>query len=432
MDFYSSLTHFDTSTIEGLKSSSLQERTHALILDSSKWGVARFQSVFPNVESHPFLKDVFYYKKETYDFGKLPFYDMGLYSIQDASAMLVPYFLSPNKEDRLLDMCASPGGKTIFASLLMNKEGMIVANDISYARARDLSTNIERMGLGNIAVICEDFTKSYSTFEGFFTKIILDAPCSGSAMFRKDEAARDDWSIEKVHRCAAIQRQLLESAYKMVVPGGIIAYSTCSFSGEENEDNILTFLETHNDIELLNIPDFPGVYRCKTLHNAIYLLPHLYQGEGQFIALLKKKGEIEEIASIKSKPVILPNELSSLLDTYHIQNLIYRKSKDTYYGSLFPLDDHGLHLLRFGTELGSYIKHFEPGHHLAKIIPNALSLPLSAQQASQYLKGESFPLSIPNGYHVVSYMDMNLGWVKVVDGVAKNHYPKGLRRNYQL
>ena len=433
MDFYSTLTHIDPSEVEAIEAEQNGESVHALVLNTSKMSDERFLSRFNKVEKHPFIPHVYYYQKEIYDFGKSFYYDVGAFSIQDPAAMLVPYLLNPQKGDKVLDMCAAPGGKSIFASLMMENTGVILSNDISYPRAKAMSQNVERMGLSNIMVTCGQIKDNARLYHHYFDKIILDAPCSGSAMFRKDDFARQSWSSKKVLECAAIQAELIETAYECLMPGGILAYSTCSFSKEENEDILEIFLLAHKDMHLVDISHVPGCYPSKTFKEAIYLFPHRYAGEGQFIALLKKDDDLcETHGEPKNKKNTTFNpEMKSFFQTWcqNTQNISLIGNHAYYLGSNL---DHGkLSLLRKGIDLCEYDKRLEPSHHFARCMPLEKCIVLNKSQAEAYLRGESFTLEKENGYHVVAYDGFALGWVKIVNHVCKNHYPKGLRYDYR-
>ncbi len=433
MKFYESLTHLPALLLSELEEAQNKEPIHALLLDVSKISDEDFKSQYPLLKEHPFLPHVYYYDKDTYDFGKSWLYDAGVISIQDPAAMLVPFYLAPSSNETVLDLCAAPGGKTIFASLLMHQQGTILCNDLSYPRAKNLSQNIERMGLRNCIVTSDDFSKVYHSFEGMFDKIILDAPCSGSAMFRKDELAEKDWSEEKVHRCALIQQQLLEIAYAMLKPGGRIIYSTCSFSYEENEGNVLSFLASHKDMSPIAVDSHDCFYHPSGLIESVYLFPHLYQGEGQFFCLMEKEATRAPVFARqdKQKPLHVSPVLLELVEKAGLKDFSISKRGQNYYGIKNPLPVEGLHVLRYGVELGNEDKYFMPAHALARASSSALSLPLTKEQAFAYFSGETFSIEAPNGFHVVSYQNCPLGWVKVVEKTAKNHYPKGLRYRYK-
>ena len=397
---------------------------HALILDEKKMKKEDFLSLFPLLKNHPIIPNAFLYEKEIYDFGKLPFYQAGLYSIQEPAAMLPGFYLPVSEGDHVLDLCAAPGGKSIELALRLNGSGVLLSNDLSYPRAKDLSSNIERMGLGNVVVSCSDFSKCHHRYQESFDSILLDAPCSGSAMFRKNELAKVDWSYEKVLRQQKIQKELIEYCYSMLAPNGYLLYSTCSFSKEENEDVIIPFLEGHLDLELVELEDHPSFYHSPSLKEAVYLLPHLFLGEGQFFCLLHKKGsKIPHPAKhLKEK------KYEPFLRKYGLED----RSSEIFHGTLYSLSESfpvkGLNILRYGVPLLEVEdKKEEPSHHLSHYLDHRFSLPLSEKQMKDYLEGLSFPYEAEDGWYPVSYLGVNLGFAKIAKKILKNHYPKGLR-----
>jgi len=231
MDFGQSIREYlsenEAASLEGAITGG--KVTHCLILNPKKMGDEEFLKRYPLCVRHPFMPHAFYYKKEVYNLGDDILYEDGVYSIEDAAAMMPVYFLAPEKDDIVLDICAAPGGKSIAASILMEDCGTVVSNDISYPRAKAMSQNVERMGRGNIIVASNDFVFSHIHFAGTFDKIIVDAPCSGSAMMRKNPESKADWRFEKVKSCLKRQLEILELAYSMLKNGGTISYSTCSF-----------------------------------------------------------------------------------------------------------------------------------------------------------------------------------------------------------
>ena len=426
MDFRSSLNHFPPEVSSKLFASFSKERTHALYLNAKKMPEEVFLSRFPKLTPHPFIPHAYLYDPEDYEFGKSCLYDFGVYSIQDASAMVPPFALNPKKGERILDLCASPGGKSILASLLMEGGGVLLSNDISPARAKDLSSNIERMGLGNVIVANQDFSEAYSRFLETFDGILLDAPCSGSFMFRKNAQAEREWSEQKVRRCACIQRSLLESCYAMLKKGGRMVYSTCSLSFQENEGMILDFLSRHPDMKPAAIPEEEGFCHPSSLKEAVYLLPCFFPGEGQFLCLLRKGGSspLEPEAKEKSK------EHSSFFDFFGLSSLHQIENPGSLSCLPMAFPTKGIRLLRNGL-LVSDFPYSEPSQSLAHYLGEDYQVELSKEQAASFCRGETFPLPLGEGYYLAAYQGLGIGWFKMVQGKMKNHYPKGLRRNYK-
>ena len=242
-------------------------------------------------------------------------------------------------------------------------------------------------------------------------------------MFRKNAAAREDWTFDKVIKNAHVQRELLGYAYFMLSPGGYLLYSTCSFSSEENQDQLLAFLKEHEDMEIVSVPDSPLYFHPKALPESIYLLPHHFPGEGQFIALLRKKGTRQ---IHKEKVHNAPSALKELINEYGLENADVI-GKDDLYALNQPLRVQGLSLLRYGVRLE---EEHKPAFALARYQGKAKAIPLTQGQGRAYLKGETFALEGSNGFHIVSYEGLPLGYVKIVSNQAKNHYPKGYRRDY--
>lgn len=401
--------------------------THALILNTKKMSDEEFLSRFPNVRKHPFVKHAYLYDKSEYEFGKSMLYEDGVYSIQDPAAMMPVYFLNPEEDDVILDMCAAPGGKSIGASLAMNDKGCIVSNDISYPRAKAMSQNVERMGRGDIVVASNDFVFSYIHFKDTFDKIIVDAPCSGSAMIRKNVEAKKDWSYAKVKSSAKRQIDILELAYNMLKPGGTISYSTCSFNIEENDNVILSMKNRHPEIEIVPLEENPSFYRTKELPEAVHLFPNHFEGEGQFICLFKKPGTL-----VKTKREVLQYpRYKEFLSQYGLSDRSNEEMRKKFYSIYQHFDTSHLNVLRYGVKLFEMRDIFIPDHHLAHFLTSDYSIPISLEDAKKYVHGDVFPLDRSDGFYIVSYDSRNLGYVKVTQGIAKNHYPKGLRRDWE-
>lgn len=424
MDFRTSLvTYLPEEEVDSLINSIQNgEVTHCLLINPDKLTDEEFVARFPNVRKHPFVEHAYYYNKEEYDFGMSLFYLDGVYSIEDGSAMMVNAFLKPEEDDVVLDMCAAPGGKSLGASIAMNGKGCIISNDISYPRAKDLSQNVERMGRGNIVVSSTDFIFSHIHFADTFDKIILDAPCSGSAMMRKNKAAEADWKYSKVKANAKRQAELLELAYSMVKPGGVISYSTCSFNYEEDEGVLLAFKAKHPEIEFLDLGEHESFYHLDALPQAVRLHPNHFEGEGQFICLLKKPGVIQ-----KTKRTTIVNDRYKLFcQDYGLTERSNELRRDKFYSLYQHFDVSHLNILRYGVKLFEMRDSgiFIPDHHLAAFLPSSYSVPITQEEAKAYIYGNTFPMDKEDGFYIVSYENMNLGFVKVTQGVAKNHYPK--------
>lgn len=425
MDFEKSLLlHLPEEEVRALSAAISEGKvTHALLLNTKKMSDEEFLRRYPLVRKHPFVEHAYLYEKETYEFGKCLLYEDGVFSIEDPSAMMVNYFLKPQAGDILLDMCAAPGGKSIGASLMMNDEGVVLANDISYPRAKAMSQNIERMGRGNMIACSNDFVFSYIHFRNTFDKIIVDAPCSGSAMMRKSEASLADWRYEKVKTCVKRQLDLLELAYEMLKEGGTLAYSTCSFSYEEDEGVILAFKAKHPEIEVVTLPEDPSFYRHPDLPEAVRFHPNHFEGEGQFVCLFKKPGTLVP----SEKKIIKNDRYRQFLEDYKLEGRSNEMMRSKFYSLSQHFDSSHLNILRYGVKLFELRQIYIPDHHLSHFLGPEFSWPITFEEARAYVHGDTFPTDKRDGFYIVSYDKQNLGYVKVVNGVAKNHYPKGLR-----
>ena len=250
MDFKEHLLKYLPSDfVDELLISLEKPRTNSLILNTNKIKEEEFINMFPNIQKNENLYNSYSYDKNIYPFGKSYLFDNGAYYIIDKSSQLTTSFLEVNDNDLILDLCAAPGGKTISLALKYPNAN-IISNDLSLQRALTLSSNIEKLGLSNVYVINNDFSKIYKNFPETFDSIILDAPCSGSAMFRKSIEMKNDWNYKKVLAFSKIQQELFEIAFFMLKPGGFLVYSTCSFSYEEDDENILNFLKKHKNCKV--------------------------------------------------------------------------------------------------------------------------------------------------------------------------------------
>lgn len=395
--------------------------------------------------------DGFYYKEESQP-GKHIFHEAGVYYIQEPSAMAVVEALAPKSGEKILDLCAAPGGKSTQIAGKMSGEGLLVSNEIVSGRAKILSQNIERMGISNAVVCNETPERLAERFPLFFDRILVDAPCSGEGMFRKEEAAIREWSMENVKMCAKRQRSILEQAALMLRPGGTLVYSTCTFSPEENEGVISAFLQEHDDftIEESALERFFSSGRADWVENpadglahTMRLWPHKIAGEGHFIAKLKKADGLYNA----SAPAISLDDKKQcrrfLRDELGLSADIWAKWEDRgnfiMFGENFyllpkqmiPLK--GLSIVRAGLHLGVHKKNrLEPAHALAlHLSPEKTNrcYEMTEEQAKDYLRGETFPCDVSlKGWMLLTIDGYSIGFGKAGGGQMKNHYPKGLRK----
>ena len=338
--------------------------------------------------------------------------------------------LDPQPGERVCDLCAAPGGKTTQIAGRMQNEGFLLCNEINPKRSKILSQNIERMGVSNALVTNEHPENLAKHLPGFFDRVLIDAPCSGEGMFRKEEAAVTDWSEETVAMCARRQREILRSGAKLLRPGGRLVYSTCTFAPAENEETVEAFLQEHPEFqpEAVSAPWFTpageGMFR---------LWPHKLLGEGHFVAVLRKAGGEEGDVSLAPAEK-LPKQWQELARELEISLPV---GKAISFGqTLFwaPLDLpqlQGLKVLRPGLELGVDKKgRFEPAHALALWLsdcPNSVSLDPDSRDLEAYLHGDVIAGS-QKGWCLVKAGKYSIGWAKGDGNWLKNHYPKGLRR----
>ena len=370
-------------------------------------------------------------------------HEAGVYYLQEASAMAPVSGLEPQPGEIVLDLCAAPGGKTTQIAGHMMGEGLVVCNEINPKRSKILSRNIERMAVPNALVLNHHPRDLERHFIGCFDRILVDAPCSGEGMFRKEEAAVTDWSEETVRMCADRQKQILDTAAKLLRPGGRLVYSTCTFAPEENEGAISDFLKSHPEFSILQVnqswfasgrPDYiaepaPG------LENTCRLWPHKVKGEGHYFAVLTKAEDDSFDSPLKpSAPGKLPKEWT---DFAKAMNIRLPAGKCALFGStLWWLPPQmpelkGLKVLRAGLELGEVKKgRFEPAHALALYLKECASVQDYAPDSPEiaaYLHGDVVS-SDKKGWTLVTAGGFSIGWGKGDGKVLKNHYPKGLRR----
>ncbi len=425
-----------------------ESRKSALRINTLKGDCEKLFSVLgEKLSPVPWTSDGYFYP-DTMQPGKSPLHEAGAYYIQEPSAMLPAELLSAQPGECILDLCAAPGGKTTKIAADIKGEGLLVANEIHPKRAAILSSNVERMGIKNAIVTNESSDRLLKKFPQFFDRVLIDAPCSGEGMFRKDEEARAQWSEENVIKCAVRQKEILENGAGMLRPGGRLVYSTCTFSPEENEKMIISFLNDHPEfsIEKVETPPFISHGRPELAENderALFtfrIWPHLTQGEGHFAAVLKKDGENENTYR-QSVKATCPKEYEKLYREFADKFLknppegeISAFGDNLYIMPPFLPSLDSIKVLRFGLHLGTVKKNrFEPSHSLAMALnpqdAQCAEFKVSENEIFAYLRGETIPAGDLKGWCLVSVDGYTTGWGKAAGGIIKNHYPKGLRRN---
>ena len=362
--------------------------------------------------------------------GLHPYHEAGVYYLQEASAMSAVSLLDPQPGERVCDLCAAPGGKTTQIAGRMNGEGFLLCNEYSPKRAKILSQNMERMGVANALVTNETVEHLAKKLPEFFDRVLIDAPCSGEGMFRKEEAAVTDWSQETVEMCARRQADILDAGAQLLRCGGRLVYSTCTFAPEENEMAIEGFLQRHPDFEL---EDVQAPWFVQVGVGQFRLWPHKLLGEGHFAAVLRKRGE-QEPSGAPGAAEKLPKQWLDFAKTLGIdlpEGKAVSFGTTLYWAPAQMPDLKGIKVLRPGLELGEVKKdRFEPAHALAlwlKACKNSISFPADSNQIRAYMHGDVVAAQV-RGWCVVQVDGYSIGWGKGDGTMLKNHYPKGLRR----
>ena len=390
----------------------------------------------------PYAENGFYFSCN--GIGNHPYHHAGMIYIQEPSAMAPVASVDIQPGWNILDLCASPGGKSTQAAA-QNPDGVLVSNEIIPSRCKTLTGNIERMGFRNVITTCADAKKIASLYGEVFDLVIVDAPCSGEGMFRKDENAQNEWSVENVLHCAERQHEILDEIKTTVKPGGLLLYSTCTFSLEENEKNVDWFLNENDNFEMIDVKDCVKKYTTdgimfdgckeKNISRCRRFYPHVAKGEGQFVALMRKTCDfgIEELppSALKDIPKneqkIIFEFLDETLKSYNRKAVKKYKDNFVYFDSDFPVPNGAFSC---GVTIGSLQKNYIKPHHQFFSAMGTLfkqKIELTPEQAKKYIHGETVDCEFDKGWCTVTVNGCPIGGAKAVNKTAKNHYPKGLR-----
>ena len=414
-----------------------EKRIHSLRVNNAKISNEEFERICPfKIKRIPWIENGYYFDENDRP-SKHPYYYAGLYYLQEPSAMTPANVLPIEKGDIVLDACAAPGGKSLELASKLGDSGLLVSNDISVSRAYSLLKNLELGGHKNIYVMAEDISKLSKKFVKSFDKILIDAPCSGEGMLRKDPSIIKEWEDKGNEYYANLQKDIVKSAVSMLKDGGMMVYSTCTFDKSEDEDIVSYILSLDDDLKLERINEYEGFTRGIDMDEAIRLYPHKLQGEGHFVALVKK--DTPKTVTVKKKHV-------SKIDSKEAEEfikLIKRDFDDGYFEIInnnlyfipeYDFEKKGLRILRSGLLMGEIKKHsFEPSMALALNLKmnefkNVINLSVDDKRVISYLKGET--ISVPetkDGWVLVCVNGYSLGFGKMQSGILKNKYAKEWR-----
>ena len=414
-----------------------EKRIHSLRVNNAKISNEEFERICPfKIKRIPWIENGYYFDENDRP-SKHPYYYAGLYYLQEPSAMTPANVLPIEKGDIVLDACAAPGGKSLELASKLGDSGLLVSNDISVSRAYSLLKNLELGGHKNIYVMAEDISKLSKKFVKSFDKILIDAPCSGEGMLRKDPSIIKEWEDKGNEYYANLQKDIVKSAVSMLKDGGMMVYSTFTFDKSEDEDIVSYILSLDDDLKLERINEYEGFTRGIDMDEAIRLYPHKLQGEGHFVALVKK--DTPKTVTVKKKHV-------SKIDSKEAEEfikLIKRDFDDGYFEIInnnlyfipeYDFEKKGLRILRSGLLMGEIKKHsFEPSMALALNLKmnefkNVINLSVDDKRVISYLKGET--ISVPeakDGWVLVCVNGYSLGFGKMQSGIMKNKYAKEWR-----
>ncbi|MGF0111523.1 RsmF rRNA methyltransferase first C-terminal domain-containing protein [Streptococcus sp. SGI.013] len=407
-----------------------QEAISAFRINPLKANIKKFDTPINNM---PWS----YYGKVS---GKSSDHVTGLVYSQEPAAQMVAQVASPKKGMKVLDLAAAPGGKTTHLLSYLDNTGILVSNEINHKRSKILVENVERFGARNVVITNESATRLAKVFPNYFDLIVLDAPCSGEGMFRKDPAAIQYWNEDYPSQCAKVQQEILRDALDMLAPGGSIVYSTCTWSPEENEDIVRWLMEIDHNLSLEMIPKENGMVSGINMPEVARMYPHCFKGEGQFVAKLRDTQTHQTSSKLKSARTNLTREQAQLWEEF------YRRKVNTDLSGVLQVFGEQLYLLpnhlpdlsqlkiaRNGLHLGTFKKkRFEPSFALGLALhPDEVDqvIEMTQEDFKKYVSGQtvSLPKSYANDWYYIAIEGNGIGFAKVVDKTLKNAFPKGLR-----
>ena len=432
-------------------------RKFGLRVNTNKISVEEFLNITPFcLTPIPWIDNGFFYSENDRP-SRHPHYLAGLYYLQEPSAMTPANCFDVCPGDYVLDLCAAPGGKATELGARLRGEGFLAANEISASRARALLRNLELFGIRNSLVTNENPNRLTKYFPEFFDKILVDAPCSGEGMFRKDPEVAKTWNEDRPDYFGKIQREIVSDAVSMLKPGGQLLYSTCTFSSVENEGTISYILKNHPEMELLELPQYQGFSKGipaladndRRLEKCVRIFPHHMDGEGHFIALLQKSGSltpsgfssVSGSAPDREAQKLLKEFFSNIFEPFDFKRIEVRSNNVYYLPKADTSSLKGIKFLRNGLFLGELKKNrFEPGQPFAmalsmKDYDSVLNLSSTDERVSRYLKGETLLVKEgecrrSSGWQLVCTDGYPLGWGKLVGQTLKNKYASGWRQNF--
>lgn len=430
-----------------------EKRLYGLRVNTKKISVEAFKEICPfEITQIPWIENGFYYDGEQVQPAKHPYYFAGLYYLQEPSAMTPANRLPIEPGDKVLDVCAAPGGKATELGAKLDGKGVLIANDISNSRAKGLLKNIEVFGIGNVLVLSEEPGKIEEYFPEYFDKILIDAPCSGEGMFRKDKKMVKAWEEHGPDFFAKIQRSIVTQAARMLKPGGMLLYSTCTFDPKENEGTIEYLKQEYPEFVIKDIVPYDGFAKGKPevtqskdpdFEKTVRIWPHKMHGEGHYLALLQKgeKNEAVHVKPKKNRAKKVPEELEQFFRDISWEmdwNRLEMYSEKVYYMPDDIPNVKGIRFLRTGLYLGDMKKNrFEPSQSLAMCLKKeeyakTIDLDVDDERVIRYLKGETIDVEElvsqkAGGWHLVLVNGYPLGWGKLANGTLKNKYLPGWR-----